>query len=177
MDEIDEKKKLVNTAVNNFVTVHQLKTVSDVENKIKQIKTEVEEIREKIKAYKLASSQKLNTEKANELTKLINKLSFENFSFQKKIDTYNESLTNNLSIRLSTVENIYNDFQELLGTKIKKELEDVVKFRKNLIASRKDLYSEEIDKLKKEIETICLGLMNSIMNVQKYSEFFLPPTQ
>ncbi|MDD5608485.1 MAG: DUF2326 domain-containing protein [Ignavibacterium sp.] len=152
VDEIDEKKKLVNTAVNNFISVHQLKTPSDVEEKINQIKTEVEEIREKIKAYKLASSQKLNAEKANELTKLINKLSFENFSFQKKIDTYKESLTNNLSIRLSTVENIYNDFQELLGTKIRKELEDVVKFRKNLIASRKDFILEEIEKLKKEID-------------------------
>jgi len=151
-DEIDEKKKLVNTAAKNFISVHQLKTISDVEDKIKQLKTEIEEIRERIKAYKLASSQKLNAEKANELTKTINKLSFENFSHQKKIDTYKESLSNNLSIRLSTVENIYNDFQELLGTKIRKELEEVVKFRKNLISSRKDFILEEIDKLKKEIE-------------------------
>ncbi len=152
VDEIDKKKKLVNTAVKNFISVHQLKTVSDVEDKIKQIKTEVEEIRERIKAYKLASSQKLNADKANELTKVINKLSFENFSNQKKIDTYKESLSNNLSIRLSTVEKIYNDFQELLGTKIRKELEDVVKFRKNLVASRKDFILEEIEKLNKEIE-------------------------
>lgn len=151
-DEIDEKKKLVNTAAKNFISVHQLKTISDVEDKIKQLKTEIEEIRERIKAYKLASSQKLNAEKANELTKTINKLSFENFSHQKKIDTYKESLSNNLSIRLSTVENIYNDFQELLGTKIRKELEEVVKFRKNLISSRKDFILEEINKLKKEIE-------------------------
>ncbi|WKZ69974.1 MAG: DUF2326 domain-containing protein [Melioribacteraceae bacterium] len=151
-DEIDEKKKLANTAAKNFISVHQLKTISDVEDKIKQLKTEIEEIRERIKAYKLASSQKLNAEKANELTKTINKLSFENFSHQKKIDTYKESLSNNLSIRLSTVENIYNDFQELLGTKIRKELEEVVKFRKNLISSRKDFILEEIDKLNKEIE-------------------------
>jgi len=152
VDEIDEKKKLVSTAVKNFISVHQMKTISDVENKIKQIKTEVEEIRERIKAYKLASSQKLNAEKANELTKKINKFSFENFSQQKRIDTYGASLSNNLSIRLSTVENIYNDFQELLGTKIRKELEDVVKFRKNLVASRKDFILEEIEKLNKEIE-------------------------
>ena len=153
VDEINEKRKLVNTAVNNFVAVHQLKSVTDVENKIKQIKTEVDEIREKIKAYKLASSQKLNAEKANELTKQINKLSFNNFSHQKRIETYQESLSNNLSIRLGTVERIYNDYQALLGTKIKKELEDVVKFRKNLVASRKDFILEEIKKLNKEIES------------------------
>ena len=132
-EEISEKKKLVRTAVNNFVSVHQLKTPSDVENKINHIKTEVEEIREKIKAYKLASSQKLNADKANEISKEINKLSFENFSNQNKIDTYKASLSNNLSIRLSTVENIYNEYQKLLGSKIRKELQDAVKFRKNLV--------------------------------------------
>lgn len=153
VDEIDEKKDLVKTAVNNFIAVHQLKSVNDVENKIKQIKTEVDEIREKIKAYKLASSQKLNADKANELTKLINNLSFDNFSHQKRIDTYQESLSNNLSIRLSTVERIYNDYESLLGTKIKKELEEVVKFRKNLVASRKDFILEEIEKLNKAIES------------------------
>lgn len=152
VSELDEKKKLINKAVNNFISIHHLKSIPEVENKIKQIKTEIDDIQEKIKAYKLASSQKVNADKAGVLSKKINKLTFENFSHQQKIDTYNQSLVNNLSIRLSTVENIYNEFQELLGTKIKKELEEVVKFRKNLISSRKSFILSEIDSLNKEIE-------------------------
>ena len=74
--EIDEKKKLINKAVNNFISVHQLKSIPEVENKIKQIKTEIDDIQEKIKAYKLASSQKVNADKAGVLSKKINKLTF-----------------------------------------------------------------------------------------------------
>lgn len=152
VDEKDEKDKLVSKAINNFVAVHNLKSIQEVENKIKQIKTEVDEIQEKINAYKLASSQKVNADKAALLSKKINKITFENFSHQQKIDTYNQSLINNLSIRLSTIENIYNEFQELLGTKIKKELEDVVAFRKNLIASRRTFIETEIENLQKAID-------------------------
>ena len=150
--EIEVKKKLVNKSFENFISVHQLKTVTDVENKINQLKTEIDEIHEKIKAYKLADSQKLNAEKANELTKKINKLAFDNFSYQKRIDTYKESLSNKLSIRLNTIETLYNEFESLLGTKIKKELDEVIDFRKNLISSRKDFINEEIDKLNNEID-------------------------
>ncbi|HCY76482.1 MAG TPA: hypothetical protein DHV28_11225 [Ignavibacteriales bacterium] len=151
--EIDEKKKLVNAAVKNFISAHQLKTISDVEDRIKQIKNEIEEIREKVKSYKLASSNKYNAERAIELTKKINNLSFENFSHQKKIETYNESLSTNLSIRLSTVEEIYNEYVQLLGKKIRTVLEEAKEFRKNLVRSRKDFILDEIEQLQKEIET------------------------
>ncbi len=152
-DDIDDKKKLVNTAVKNFISVHQLKTIPAVEDKINQLKIEADEIREKIKAYKLASSQKINAEKANEFTKEINRLSFENFSNQKKIDTYNESLSTNLSIRLGDVETIYNEYENLLGKKIRTQLQDVVNFRKKLVASRKNFILDEIKNLEDEIET------------------------
>ena len=151
--EIDEKKKLVNAAVKNFISVHQLRSPSDVEDKINQIKTEVEEIREKVKSFKLASSNKYNAEKANVLTKEINNISFENFSHQKKIEAYNDSLSTNLSIRLSTVEEIYNEYEKLLGKKIRTALEEVKEFRKNLVRSRKDFILDEIENLQKEIES------------------------
>jgi uncharacterized protein YydD (DUF2326 family) len=151
VDERDDKQKLVRAAVNNFISIHNLTSIGAVENKINHIKTEVEELQDKIRAYKLASSQKINADKAGELSKEINKLTFENFTHQQKIDTYNDSLKNDLSIRLSSIEDLYNEFQEMLGTKIKKELEEVVAFRKNLISSRRGFIESEIELLRKSI--------------------------
>lgn len=152
LTNISDKKKLVNTASKNFVSAYNFKNTSDVESKINQIRSEIVDLKEKINAFRLASSQQINADKANELTKEINKLSFENYSDQKKIDTYNESLSTNLSIRLGTVESIYKDLNELLATNIKKTLDEAVKFRKKLLASRKDFILEEIEKLKEEIK-------------------------
>lgn len=149
---IKEKRKLVSSASKNFVSAYNFKDMSDIESKINQIRSEITELKEKINAFRLASSQQINADKANGLTKEINKLSFENFSNQKKIDTYSESLSTNLSIRLSTVESIYSDLNELLASNVKKSLEDAVKFRKQLISSRKDFIVEEINKLKENIK-------------------------
>lgn len=149
---INEKRKLVSSTSKNFVSAYNFKNTSDIESKINQIRSEITELKEKINAFRLASSQQINADKANELTKEINKLSFENYSNQKKIDTYADSLSTNLSIRLSTVENIYNDLNQLLASNIRKSLEEAAKFRKQLISSRKDFIVEEINKLKKDIK-------------------------
>jgi len=127
--------------------IYGLKKFEQAEDRLRQMETEVNELKDKLVTFHLAHSQQINSNKANELSKRINELTLNNYLDQQKIDAYNESLKNSLPINLSSIEKLYNETKELLGSEIRKSLEDAVTFKKQLKESRKGFVAKEIESL------------------------------
>lgn len=127
--------------------IYGFKKFNQAESRLNQMNTELEELKDKLLTFHFARSQQINVDKANDLSKQINDLTLKNYLDQQKIDSYKESIKANYSIRIGEVEKLYNETTELVGTQIRKTLEDTINFKKLLQESRKSFVEKEIETL------------------------------
>lgn len=151
----NQLKRLIPTIkeLNNFIKdSYNVESLPEAQKRINTLMVEISKLEESINLFRLSHKYKLNEDKANNLTAVIKKLWFENNSDEKKIESYRESLRNDIAVKAGNVKRIYTDLNELLAENIKKTLQEAIDFRKKLIASRKDFINDEIKKLEDNIE-------------------------
>ncbi len=125
-----------------------------INSQIRKLENEVKKLEEIINSFKLNDNYEIDENEANKLTEQIKILWFLNYNDKKRIESYKESLIfDDIKIQTWRVEKLYSEFNQLLGEKIKKTLDEAISFKKELILSRKEFLKEEINKLKVEIET------------------------
>ncbi len=118
-----------------------------ITSQIYKLEKEVNELKEIINTFQLHKNYEIDENEANLLTKQIKKLWFLNYNDKKRIESYNNSLKfEDVNIQTWRIERLYSEFNELLGTKIKKTLDEAISFKKELIYSRKEFLNEEIEK-------------------------------
>lgn len=142
---LKEVKELVTDAYN-------LKDVSQAENKIDKLKSEVTQYEKNIAEFQLAGQYKNIEEESNELTTQIKDLWYQNFSDNNKIQYYKKSYELGDSVKTSKIKKLYSEVNVLLAKNIKKTLDDAMLFRKNIANSRKEFLSSEIANAENEIK-------------------------
>jgi len=129
-----------------------LKDISEASNQVDKLGQEVKDIENTISQFKLSTQYEDAEKQANILTAQIKELWFLNFSDRKKIDAYQDSLKLDVDIDIAKVKRVYEEFNQLLADKVSATLEQAIQFRKNLVNSRKDFISSEVESLAKQIK-------------------------
>ena len=121
-----------------------------ITSNLNKLQREYEELDKAIRSFKLQESYAVDEKKADEYTAKIKELWFENYSDKKRIDSYDNSVKfDDTKIQTRKIEQLYKEFNILLAENVKKTLDETIKFKKDLINSRKEFISNEIIGLKK----------------------------
>lgn len=124
-----------------------------ITSNLNKLQREYEELDKAIKSFKLQESYAVDEKKADEYTAKIKELWFENYSDKKRIEAYKNSLKlDDTKIQTKKIEQLYKEFNLLLAQNIRKTLDETIKFKNDLIKSRKEFISKEITELNKAIE-------------------------
>ncbi|MBT3207282.1 MAG: DUF2326 domain-containing protein [Bacteroidetes bacterium] len=124
-----------------------------ISSNLNKLQREYEELDKTIKSFKLQENYIVDEKKADEYTAKIKQLWFENYSDKKQIEAFSNSLKfDDTKIQTKRVEQLYKEFNVLLAENIKKTLDETIKFKKDLIKSRKEFINEEVKELKKKID-------------------------
>lgn len=150
--------------IKRFIDEHyQLKDIPEAWNKARKLRIEIEELEKSIETFKLSKFYQVDEAKANKLTAEIKQLWFENHVDRKKIDSYLESLKDDIEFRTWKIKNLYDQFNSLLAQQVKKTLDEAIQFKKQLIESRKEF-------LKEEVEALESGIKNREKEIEKKEE-------
>jgi len=131
---------------------YNVQNIGEAQKRINSLRVEINKLESSINLFRLSHKYKLSENKADDLTAEIKKLWFENNADEKKIESYRDSLRDDITLKAGTVKRIYEDLNSLLAENIKKTLQEAIDFRKNLISSRKEFIVEEIKKLQDGID-------------------------
>lgn len=133
----------------------------DTGKEISEIKTNKIKIEEKIKTlskeledYNFLESYKDYEKDLVTLTTAINKLLDKYYLIKRKKESMRENLNFSNDIDLSKIQNLYNETIDTLGNIVKKSLEDVIYFQKQIIDNRNKFITEYSLKLKEQENTI-----------------------
>lgn len=130
-----------------------LKKITDIDSEIDNLKREIKQLDRILETYKLEDQYKDAEKQVNELTEEIKRNVYLNFLDAKKVKQYRESYEQRDGIKnLRQIGNIYKELNELLGSNIKKELQEAVSFRERLAKSREEFLAEEIKELEENIK-------------------------
>lgn len=139
------------------------KDKAKVQSRINELDREIEKLQQLVAVYKLHGSYEDYEKKANDLTKEIKKLWYENSLAKKRLTTYEESVKLHSEINTKKIEKIYAQANAMLGAVVKKTLDDAMEFRKQLVDSRRDFLQKEID----ELSTTITGRMTQIQKLDE----------
>lgn len=131
---------------------YQLKDIPEAWNKAGQLRIDIEELEKSIETFKLSRFYQVDEEKANKLTAEIKQLWFQNHLDRKKIDSYIESLKDDIEFSTRKIKNLYDQFNSLLAQQVKKTLDEAIQFKKQLIESRQEFLKEEMEGLEAGIK-------------------------
>ncbi len=125
--------------------------LSEIDSKLRSLTIETQKLESSINTFKLGAKYKIDEEQADRLTEQIKELWFENSSDEQKLRSYEQSLKLDITITSKKISRLYSEFNLLLGQQIQKSLDEAIEFRKNLIESRRDFISDEMERLKKVV--------------------------
>lgn len=130
---------------------YKLNDIRSTEIHISNLKIKIDDLQKGVDNFKLSKSYAAEEKKADVLTEEIKQLWFKNNNDHKMIDNYLSSFNLDLSFNTAKVKQLFDEFG-LFTEKIKKELDEVIDFKKSLIKSRKEFLNGEIDRLKQSIQ-------------------------
>lgn len=131
---------------------YNVQNIGEAQKRINSLQVEINKLENSINLFRLSHKYKLSENKADDLTAEIKKLWFENNADEKKIESYRNSLRDDITVKAGNVKRIYEDLNTLLAENIKKTLQEAIDFRKQLISSRKEFIEDEIKKLQEGID-------------------------
>lgn len=142
--ELKKKEPAIKEVKNLVQDTYGLRDISQAENEIDKLRSQLIKLEANIKYFKLAEQYEDVENQSNELTLKIKELWFQNFSDRRKMESYKESfkLSDDLSVR--KVGRLYRELNDLLAQNIEKTLEEAIAFRKQIAESRKEFLETEI---------------------------------
>lgn len=129
--------------------------VKEIEARLSKLRNEIKKIKTSVEAFQLAEQFKDAEKQLSQLTENIKFLSEENFWLYKKIKSYRESCEVKDALsesRIKAIQKLYSEVNHLLGSQIRKSLEEAVEFRKQIASSREEFLKAEIENLELSIK-------------------------
>lgn len=124
----------------------------EIDNKLRKYKIDIEKLKNSIELFQLNEKYKIDQAKLNQLTAEIKELMFRNSSDELKIKSYKDSLKVDINVKSHSIQRLYEEFNQLLAANIKKTLDDAIKFRNNLVQSRREFIQDEMDTLQDTVK-------------------------
>lgn len=128
--------------------------IDKIRNMGKKLTASILKLDTRIAEFKLTEDYKELETQADELTKEIKKLWFDNVVDRNKLSElheYDKILPSDAHDDLDKITSIYNEVNSLLAGNIKKDLDDAILFRKAILSSRKEFADEEEGRLNSNI--------------------------
>jgi uncharacterized protein YydD (DUF2326 family) len=151
-EEIKKKGALIKEIETIVEDTYKLK-ISEATAKLSKINRQIRELEKAVTAFQLLEHYHDVEERANQITSEIKLLWQENYRDKRKLDAYRESVKIfGKEISTRKIQNLYKETSELLGVNIKKTLDDAIRFREKLSASRSNFLKTEILVLEKKLE-------------------------
>ncbi len=150
LKQLDNYKKTINTTRRLISENFNLKDFAAVQTEINRLENQIKETGRSISSFRLSKEYDSLQQKADLLTAEIHSLSLMNSADNNKIRDYLNSTKEDFPAA-DHVKTIYDEAGSLFGDLIKKRLDEVIEFRRNLIDSRKDFINREIEILESHI--------------------------
>jgi uncharacterized protein YydD (DUF2326 family) len=174
LTNLKQKKPLITEIRKLLEEAYEIKSIKEAQNSINSLKREIEVLEQSTQKFVLAGQYKDAEQHANELTREIKELWFENHKDRKLIDSYQASfqLEDGLSrSEIAKVKRLYNELRVDLGIQIAKTLEQANAFRDQLRKSRKDFLEDEIGRLTRSIQERESRISTAEAERRKFFEF------
>lgn len=123
-----------------------------VDNEISKIRQQVKKYEAHIENFKLMDQYEDVEQESNKLTEKLKSLLLENYNDRKRLDAYKASFATNETVNTKKVAKVYRELNDLLGNSIQKTLDEALEFRQNLMKSRRNFLTAEIDATQKMID-------------------------
>lgn len=129
--------------------------IKEIERRLSTLRNEIKKVKTSVDAFQLAEQFKDAEKTLSQLTGEIKILSEKNFWLDKKIKSYRESCEVKDTLSESKIKNIqklYSEVNQLLGSQIRKSLQQAVEFRIQIASSREEFLKAEIENLEQLIK-------------------------
>jgi len=150
-EELKKTKPMINKIKEFIEETKNIQDISEAMGEMNKLSTEISDLEDSIKTFKLAKQYENIEGKSNKLTSSIKEFWYQNYCDRKKIALYEKSCEFKNGINSLRVKKIYEEFNEILAEKIKYSLDEAVEFRKRLAQSRENFLKGEITQLNKAI--------------------------
>lgn len=127
-------------------------TIGEMETKKINLENELNLKEKTLSSFKIHENYNQIENHVNHLSEELTYLSNKNMVLKRKLEKYNESISNEVPPKNELLENLYSEIGEMFNLKTKKTLEDVRSFHNDLIKNRKSFLNVEILEVKEEIE-------------------------
>lgn len=130
------------------------KTMEEINSEIRVLDDKIKTFQKSIGEYKFSDSYK-DVEKeiieiSNKISSFLTKLT----SFQRKLNEYKRSYEYEIEIDENKIVKLYGEVRKVFGDIVKKNIDDIMKFRKGLAENRERFLKERELVINKEIENI-----------------------
>ena len=123
---------------------------------IKDIEDEIRSTQENLNLFVVAKNYNELKERANSLTEDLNNIRNEIYRLQRNVAIKEANLltSENISIDLEEIKNIYDEAKVFFEDKVLKRLNEAQNFHNQLAKSRKDRISAEIDEIRQKLKEL-----------------------
>ncbi len=152
-EEIDALTKM-RTRANKRIKEETGKKIGELSSEINLLDKKISSFQESLDKYEFLSSYE-NTEKelisiSTQISLLLNQLT----PVEKRLNDYKKSYEYEIEIDTKKIANIYSEVKIIFGDAVKKQLDDVVSFRRKLAENRKKFLANKEIELSAKIEDL-----------------------
>lgn len=145
----DSRKKLL-----SYIEEYSNKNFKQIKSDIRLIEERINKYEKSIEKYEFSDSYKQIEKEiillSNNISQLLRKINI----MQKKLNEYKKSYDYDIEINIDEISKIYKETKNIFGELIKKELEEVIEFRRKLSENRMRFLQNKEHNLKMEINRI-----------------------
>jgi len=157
--KIDDLNKM-RTRANRRIKEETGKKIGELSSEINMLDKKISSFQESLDKYEFLSSyedvEKELISSSSQISKLLNQLT----PIEKRLSDYKKSYAYEIEIDTRKIAKLYSEVKTVFGEAVKKQLDDVVSFRKKLAENRKKFLtgkeielSAKIEELKKQISS------------------------
>ena len=143
----DAAAKALNIAINNSI----IPTKGELEAERVRLQKEIDKEESLLSEFKVHPKYNELQETANDLTQKIQKLNNRNLSLKRKLNRYEESVSNESQADEKSVESLYEELGVVLVDSVKKSLDEAKVFHKKIVSNRESFLSAEITEINQKI--------------------------
>ncbi|GAB6888940.1 DUF2326 domain-containing protein [Desulfothermus okinawensis JCM 13304] len=151
--KLQESKKIQNRMIEGLEK-ETGKHFHEIKSELREIKEKIQTLENAIKDYNFINTYKDMEDRIGYLTNKISKKLLEIQKIQRKLDSIQESYAVNVEVDIKESTKFYSMLNAQLGAFLKKNLEEVIKFRKAIANNRKKYLAERERELKDKLNEL-----------------------
>lgn len=157
LDAIEKEKKDLKTnekQLNKKIQDETGKKIEEINSEIFAIDEKITQLNKALKEYRFLESYKAVEIKIVKISEEISNKLRELTSFERKLKEYENIFELDIEFDKERVVKLYTEIKKEFGDLVRKQLDNVLNFRKNLAKNRERFYNKKIEEIKKIINKL-----------------------